>query len=167
MNQRSPIWAAALLVLWGCAPDTPDSSNESATGSFAPVADVQQVMASILEPAAEEYWDAVGWIIDSTGTTYIRPRTLEDWEAVRNAAFVITESGNLLMMEGRAVDDGPWMGMSQSMIEVGRRAIEMAEARDEQGVFDVGAEVYQTCTNCHTHYARETLRPNALPPGGP
>ena len=124
------------------------------------VADVQELMATVLEPAAEVYWDAVGWIIDASGTTEIRPSSPEEWEAVRNAAFVIAESGNLLMMEGRALDQDAWMTLSRSLIDVGRRAIEAAEARDDMAVFDMGAEVYYVCTACHSTYALETLRPN-------
>ncbi len=146
-----------LLVLFlpTCGAEAPEGSSIP----FTPVADTQQLMATILEPASEVYWDAVGWIVDSTGTTEIRPRTPEEWEAVRNAAFVIAESGNLLMMEGRAPDAGAWMGMAQAMTEMATRAIAVAEARDVQGVFDVGAEVYFTCTNCHAVYAVETLNP--------
>jgi hypothetical protein len=44
---------------------------------------------------------------------------------------------------------------------VGRKAIEAAEARDEMGVFDVGAELYAVCTACHATYEVEVLRPNA------
>ena len=155
MKSRSIGPLAVLLLLPGCGSDGPEGSSVP----FTPVADTQQLMASILDPAAEVYWDAVGWIIDATGTTEIRPSTLEEWDAVRNAAFVIAESGNLLMMEGRALDEGAWIGMSQAMTEAGLRAIAAAEARDEQGVFDMGAEVYYTCTNCHAAYARETLNP--------
>lgn len=158
LRTRRSRWLALAILLSGCAGDAPE---EAASIPFSPVADVQQLMASVLEPAAEVYWDAVGWIVDSTGTTYIRPGSVEEWEAVRNSAFVIAETGNLLMMEGRAVDEGAWMGMSQSMIDVATRAIEIAESRDEQGVFDMGAEIYFTCTNCHARYAVETLRPNA------
>jgi hypothetical protein len=50
--------------------------------------------------------------------------------------------------------------MSQALIEVGQRAIEAADARSLDAVFDVGAEMYYVCTNCHGTYAAETLRPN-------
>ena len=36
------------------------------------------------------------------GTEEIRPRTDEEWTAVRNAAVTLAESGNLLMMVPRA-----------------------------------------------------------------
>jgi mono/diheme cytochrome c family protein len=50
--------------------------------------------------------------------------------------------------------------MSQSLVEVGQRAIEAADARNVDAIFDVGAEIYAVCTNCHGAYAMETLRPN-------
>ena len=142
-------------LLAGCA------EQEAATPPFQAVADVQQLMLSVVEPAAEVYWDAVGWIIDANGTQEIRPTTDEEWEAVRNAAYVVAESGNLLMMDGRALDDGAWISMSRAMTEVARSAIAAAEARDEQAVFDAGAEIYYTCTACHSAYALDTLRPSA------
>ena len=143
-----------LLVTVGCEP-TPKPPPFSAT------ADVRQLMASILEPAAELYWDAVGTIVDSSGVTAIHPRTPEAWDAVRNSAFVVAESGNLLMMPPRARDQGEWMRLSVAMIEAGKKAIKAAEARDTAAVFNVGAELYETCTACHASYAIETLRPNA------
>ena len=147
------LWVASALLL-GCANDVPDSSN------YEVVADVQELMLSVLEPAAEAYWDAVGWIIDETGEHEIAPANPEEWEAVRNAAFVIAESGNLLMMDSRVLDQTSWIAMSKAMVQVGRIAIEAAETRDKNAVFDAGAEVYYVCTACHATYALDTLRPN-------
>jgi len=127
---------------------------------YTAVADVPELMAHVLEPNAQVYWRAVGWILDFEGEHEIRPETEEDWLAVENAAFVVAESGNLLMMDGRALDDGPWMTMSQALIDIGRRAVHVAEDRNEQAVFDVGAEMYFVCTQCHATYALETLRPS-------
>ena len=148
-------WLAASLLLAGC--------GAGSSPEYVPVADVQQLMASVLDPAAEVYWDAVGWIVDFEGTHEIAPSSDEEWEAVRNAAYVIAESGNLLMMEGRALDEGAWMAMSGAMIAVGLRALEAAEARDLIAVFDAGAEVYYACSNCHAVYALETVRPSDTP----
>ena len=50
--------------------------------------------------------------------------------------------------------------MAQSLIDVGQRAIEAADARSLDAVFDMGAEMYYVCTNCHGAYAIGTLRPN-------
>jgi cytochrome c556 len=128
---------------------------------YQPVADVKTLMANIMEPAAEVYWDAVGIIVDDKGEQQIEPKTIEEWDAVRNAAYVVAESGNLLMMPTRAKDGGEWMDASQLMIEAARKAIRAAESRDKDAVFDVGAEMYDSCTNCHAKYSPDIVRPNA------
>jgi len=142
-----------LIVLPGCAADAPEPPP------FSAVADDRQLMLSVLEPAAETYWDAVGVMMDEEGTHEIEPRSDEEWEAVVNAAYQLAESGNLLLMEERAGGRERWIAMSRSLIEVGRRAIDAAEARDPEAVFDRGAELYFVCTGCHAVYATETLRP--------
>lgn len=148
---------AVLLALVAACAETGDAPG------FVAVADSRQLMVSVIEPAAEVYWDAVGVIMDEEGTHEIAPRTPEEWEAVENAAWVLAESGNLMLMEERAQGREHWIAMSRSMIEVGKRAVDAAAAKDPQAVFDVGAEVYFVCTGCHAVYATETLRPNVLP----
>ena len=145
-------WLALPILLSGCMP---------AEEPYTPVANLPELMSTVVDPAADFYWDAVGWIIDSTGTEFIRPQSPEAWDSVRNAAFVVAESGNLMMMQGRAIDEEAFMAYAQAMVTVGQRAIEAAEARDEMGVFDVGADMYAVCTGCHSTYALETLRPGA------
>jgi len=150
---RVLLLGTGVLLLGACTTD-------SATDRYTSVGDVQELMAHIVEPSAQVYWGAVGWILDFEGEHEIRPANEEEWLEIENAAFMVAESGNLLMMDGRALDDGAWMQMSQALIEIGRRAVEVAEAKDEQAVFDVGAEMYFVCSNCHATYALETLRPS-------
>lgn len=145
----------AVLVLTACSP-----AEEEQASTYRPVGDMAQLMAGVVEPAAEVIWDAVGVIVDAEGEHQLAPQTDEEWLAVRSAAYTIAESGNLLMMPGRALDQGAWITMSQSLVEMGERAIEAADARNLDAVFDVGAEIYYVCTNCHGTYALETLRPN-------
>lgn len=121
-------------------------------------------MANILEPAAETYWDAVGSVVDSSGTTDFAPSTPDAWALVRNSAFVVAESGNLLMLPPRARDNAEWMTYSKAMIDAARKAIAAAEARDPVKVFDVGAEVYESCVQCHVRYAVTQVRPNVAKP---
>lgn len=124
------------------------------------VADVKQLMKSVVDPAADAYWDGVGTIIDQTGTTEIKPETAEDWDALVNHAYVLAESGNLLMLGPRVRDGGDWLRLSRAMVDVGEKAIRAAESRNPQAVFDVGAEVYEVCTACHAKYAVDLARPN-------
>jgi hypothetical protein len=142
-----------VIVLAGCniAPPPPP---------YKPVADVKTLMASIVEPAADLYWDAVGTIIDEKGVQEIAPKTVEEWDAVRNAAYVVAESGNLLLMPTR-VKGADWVQLSQAMTDAAQKAIRAAESRNKTAVFDTGAELYDTCTNCHVKYSPAILRPNA------
>jgi hypothetical protein len=143
----------------GCR-GTPSPAS-AAPPPFRPVADVKQLMSEIIEPATEIYWDAVLTITDKNGTVEIAPKTEEEWIAVRNSAYVVAESGNLLMMDPRAKDRGEWIALSQALVEVAQRAIQAAESKNKTAVFDAGAEVYEACVACHAKYAAQTLRPNA------
>ncbi len=128
--------------------------------AFEPIADVQTLMQAVVEPAAEVYWDAVGTIDDSTGTTYLAPRTDSAWAAVRHAAVVVGESGNLLLIPPRAVDEAEWRSLARGMTAAAREALAAATARDTARVFDAGATLYESCTACHARYAAGTMRPN-------
>jgi hypothetical protein len=145
----------ALLVLIGllpaCTRPAPAPPPPLAP-PFRPVADVKQLMASVIEPAADVYWDAVGTIEDKSGTRELAPKTDAEWKAVVDSAYVFTEGGNLLMMSGRAKDNGDWMKFAQALIEVGQRAVKAAESKNTKAVFDAGAEVYDACVACHSKY---------------
>ena len=156
MRHRAWFVLTCALTTSGCNRPPPE-----APPPLRPIADVKQLMASILEPAAEVYWDAVGTIEDAKGVVEIAPRTDEEWAAVRNSAYVIAEGGNLLMMSGRAKDTGDWMKLSQALVDVGQRAIAAAESKNAKAVFDAGAEVYEACVACHAKYALAQMRPNA------
>ena len=153
MQRPRPSYLVVLVAALACA-------RASDPPPFSAVADTRQLMASVVEPAAEVYWDAVGSVEDSPGITAMYPRSAEEWETVRNNAYVVAESGNLLMMAPRALDQKDWMTLSRAMIDAGKRAIEAAEARDTAAVFNVGAELYDTCTNCHARYSIGQPRPS-------
>jgi cytochrome c556 len=142
----------AVVILAGACSSAPPPPP------YKPVADVKQLMASVVEPAADEYWDAVGTVIDVEGVHEIAPETQEDWDMARNHAYVFTEAGNLLMMPPRAKDNGDWMKFAQALVDSGLKAIRAAEARDRNAVFDAGAEVYDACTQCHAKYVVENQK---------
>ena len=106
-----------------------------------PVGDLRELMAHVVDPAADVYWAAVGTIVDADGVHEMYPRTDEEWTAVSDAAFLIAESGNLMTMGGRALDQAAYVTMAQQLTEVGLRALEAADARNLDAVFDMGAEV--------------------------
>ncbi len=119
------------------------------------MADLKQLMTSVVDPAADVIWGSVGTVVSAEGTEERAPKTDEEWAAVLNSAFVMTESGNLMMMGSRAKDTGEWMRQSQALIDVGIRTVKAAQARDKDAIFTVGGDIYDVCANCHRTYLIE------------
>ena len=133
------------VLLNGCAAEPEGPPFDS-------TATVSELMAMMVDPAADLVWDAVGTVITADGVDHWEPRTDEEWLAVQYGAMTITEAGNLLMMENRARDQETWLRMSQELVDAGRVALEAAKARDAEAVFDVGEVVYNACDRCHNLY---------------
>ena len=125
---------------------------------FRPVTTVLELMESVIAHAAEAYWESVSVTVDETGVHERQPQTDEEWESVWAAGLAIAESGNLLMMTPRAVDDGAWMQFARSLVEAGAEAAAAAEAHDVDRVFAAGEQVYNACTACHARYATDLQR---------
>jgi hypothetical protein len=125
---------------------------------FEEVVDTRELMLAVIDPAADVYWGAVGTIMDENGTEEIFPTTTAEWASVRHAATIIAESGNLLLMPGRAQDNEQWTRLSRQLIATGRQALGAAQARDAEAVFDAGGEIYLVCSECHTAFAPDALR---------
>jgi hypothetical protein len=109
-------------------------------------------MESVIAHSAEVYWGAVQVTVDAEGEHERKPETDEEWELVWASALALAESGNLLMMEPRAVDDGAWMQFSRSLVDAGVEAAAAAEAHDVERVFAAGEVVYNACLGCHMRY---------------
>jgi hypothetical protein len=118
-----------------------------------PVLSLKQLMEWVIDPAADAVWDPVKTIITEQGTKEIAPQTQEEWDAVRNGAAMLVESANLLMMEGRARDQGEWLAAARRLAATAEQALKAAEAKDAQGVFAAGGEIYNACSACHRRYA--------------
>jgi len=135
------------------APQPSAAAPPPATATpFNPVMTVLELMQAIVVPAAETYWSSVQVTVDADGEHEFYPENDAEWTAVRHAALAIAESGNLLMLEPRAVDKGPWQLFSRELIDAGVAAAAAAEAHDVDAVFAAGEEVYNVCSACHMRY---------------
>jgi hypothetical protein len=142
---------SALTMACGSAPAPPP---------FKPVADNKLLMQAVIDPNADLVWDSVKTIVTAKGTEDIRPKTEEQWTAVRNAAVALTESGNLLMLVPRAKDGGEWMKRSQELIDTGEAAIRAIDAKNADRLFTVGGDIYEACSNCHRQYMEAIVNAN-------
>jgi len=120
-----------------------------------PIASVAQIMNGITGPNALVVYNAVGTIINAEGVTEIEPQNDEEWANVANAAAAVIESGNLLLIGDRALDNGAWVKMAKAMMETGQAALKAAQAKDKDGILEAGGPLNDTCDMCHAQYQRQ------------
>jgi hypothetical protein len=152
MRSAQLLALAGLVFVAGCGGPEPPP--------FKPLADNKLLMQAVIDPNADIIWDAVKTIDTKEGTEEIRPRNEEQWTAVRNAAVVVAESGNLMMMVPRAKDGGEWMTLARQMIDAGEEAIKAAEAKNADRLFTVGGDIYDACSACHQKYMEAIVNAN-------
>jgi hypothetical protein len=119
---------------------------------FKAIAETKDLMEHVMERQADIVWGATGFIATAEGVEERKPRSDEEWQAVKAAAVNLTETGNLLMIAPRAQDGDQWMKNVQAMMAQGQRMIEAIDRKNTKDMFDIGSDLYDTCTNCHMHY---------------
>jgi hypothetical protein len=141
------VFAGARMVTHG-------SQRPAAEARLAPVATVKQIMNGIVGPAANRVFDSVQFIVTAAGTESIAPKNDQEWEALGNDAAALIESGNLILMDGRAVDRGDWTKMSQAMIDAAAVVLRATQEKSADKVFASGDALNMSCDNCHDRYRR-------------
>ena len=139
-----------LLLMAGCNPPPPPPAPAAAP--YNTTLSLKQVMEWVIDPAADEVWESVAIIITDKGENQKAPNTDEEWAKVRAGAATLVESGNLIMLQGRARDDKRWMTMAKSMSDAAMIALKAAEKKDVATLFDSGATIYNACSACHAAY---------------
>ena len=104
----------------------------------------KQIMNAIVMPNAQIVYNAVGTVSTAAGINETAPRSDKEWDSVANSAAAIVESGNLLLMSGRAVDNGVWATMTRSSW-TGADSLNAAMARKSDDVFTAGGDLNMTC----------------------
>ena len=113
---------------------------------------VKDLMANLVDPTADIVWDSVGTISTAEGTFEKAPATNDEWDDVKAGAMTLVEIGNLLMLPARSGNNDEWIQRAKDLITQSQRAIKAAEAHDKEGVFNIGADIYETCVNCHKRF---------------
>ena len=115
-------------------------------------ATMKQLMVDMIHPASNEIL-----LFVSRGD----PQDDREWDRVRRSAITLAESGNLLMMPGRARDQGDWMKDAKLLVDVGNAAYKAAQDKDAKAVAALTQSLDASCTTCHKQY-----RPNVFPRSG-
>ena len=141
-----PVWSVTFILIgtFGFA--------QTSSESFPPMATMKQVMVDLVHPASND----ILLSIYRGG-----PTNEKEWEALRRSAVTLAESGNLLMMRGRARDQGEWMKDVKMLVDAGTVAYKSAEANDLKALAAVAGPLDASCTTCHKQY-----RPDVFPREG-
>jgi hypothetical protein len=181
---------AVLLVLcgaWlqtGCKPTVPPSAPVSGTAptvaaTLQPTAGIQDIMAYMIDPAADFLWASVSTTVTEAGTDEKQPRTDDEWNEVRKQAIILTEAANLIVMDGRRVaregaqleDHGTegnltaeesereiaanrqaFVSFAHALRDVGQSMLAAADSRNTQRILDAGDAMDQVCEGCHLKF---------------
>jgi hypothetical protein len=179
---------AAVLgaLLTGCGPKQETmvaaQSNPApapAPSPLKPIAGVQDVMASMIDPAADFLWESVSTTVTRGKVVEKQPRTDQEWAEVRRQAIILAEGANLLMMDGRHVvkegatledhgtagnltaaeseqaidkDRDSFLAFAKALRDVGASMLTAADAKNPEGIIDAGDTMDQVCEGCHLQF---------------
>src|SRR5271167_1862773 len=106
--------AALIGLVAACSKPPPPPAPPPPFNTTIPVHDL---MEDVVEPNADVVWHASGAIVDFKGTHDLSPTTAAGWDAVRNSAAAMAETGNLLLIPGRAQPGKTWTIQAQKLTQ--------------------------------------------------
>jgi len=110
--------------------------------SFQPVGSMSELMVRIIYPTS----DALFYIERDP------PKTDAQWNAIRNQALMLAESGNLLLMPNRARDQGDWVKETKVMVDLATSAYRAAQVKDMDAILALNDKLADSCIVCHQQY---------------
>ena len=192
-----PTVLAGVLVLLGftsavCSKPAPQRTQPVAPpllGEMTPVVSVKELMEHMIDPVADNIFDAVWWDNTAKGVVEHRPRTDEDWEKVKIGAVTLAEGIDLLRVprpfapagdvndslgpnppelsptEIKAkIDKDPvlWMAKIQALRNVGLEVLEVVKKKDVDALWQASGDLDEACEACHLEYWYPGDKPTVL-----
>ncbi len=154
-----------------------------------PVASIQELMAGVIDPAADAVWESVSSETGPNGIEEHFPRTAAEWAALRKGALDIVGAAKLLQVDGRPVSHGQpledadvpgistapqirqaidadraaFNARARELHAAGRQVLAAIDARSPQRLLAAGEKLDAACERCHAAY----WYPNAAQPAWP
>lgn len=174
--QRKRLFLPVILLplLAACFNEVKAPSPE---GYFKPTATVQDIMLSMVDPAADALWNSVSSTVTQAGSEDKQPHTEQQWQAVRGNAITLIEAANLLLIKGRQVAhdgaksenpgieespqavqrllDADWASyvkFAYELHDAGVQALAAIDAKKPADLIVVGGHIDDACEQCHQHF---------------
>lgn len=142
---------AALALLASCAPK---AKTPEATAQFNTSIPVNELMAHVLDPAANQFWGGMGTSYTVAGERDLSPKTEAEWKRVEDGAAMVVVGTNTLMLQGYArapVQD--WDRYAKGVADVASRAKAAVERKDIAAMKQAGDELDRACEACHKQFS--------------
>ncbi len=148
-------------------------------GDMKPVVSVKELMRDMLDPIADNIFDAVKIVQTEQGTVETVPKTDEDWEKIRIGAVTLAEGAYLLKIPRPfappgdlnnstgpdAVELAPaqirakvekdpveWNARIEALRNVGLEVLDIVKRKDVNELWDASENLDKACENCHRSY---------------
>lgn len=174
---RSLPLVAVFAAACASQPAAPPAPAGPPAPPFTTSATVKDIMMWVVDPAADQVWQAVMTVESAKGTVDTVPKNDEEWNVARRGAITLMEASNLLLVPGRHVgrpgekSEAPGVELEPAEMEANilkdipefhkaalglheaaSHALAAVDARDSQKLFEVGEEVERACEHCHSRY---------------
>jgi hypothetical protein len=151
----------------------------SSWGDVSPVVSVKELMKYMIDPMADNIFNAVGTRVTKDGTVDVEPKTEEDWDKIRIGAISLAEGASLLKLRRPftppgdendsarrdAVELSPaqiaakverdpveWNARIEALRNVALEALDVIRRKDVSELWDVGENLDKACEACHRSY---------------
>jgi hypothetical protein len=153
--------------------------SASLWGDVKPVVSVKELMKYMIDPVADNIFNAVGSTVTEHGTVEVEPRTDSDWEKIQIGAVSLAEGAYLLKIRRpftppgdennstgpEAVELSPaqiiakverdpveWNARIEALRNVALEALDVVKRKDVNELWDVGENLDKACEACHRSY---------------
>jgi hypothetical protein len=144
-----------------------------------PVVSVKELMRDMIDPLADNIFDAVRTDETAKGVVETRPTTDADWEKIRIGATTLAQGIYLLKVPrpftpaGDNNNSGPpdfwelspaqikakldadpvlWNAKIEALRNVGLEVLEIVKKKDVDALFDAAGDLDKACETCHLEY---------------
>ena len=148
-------------------------------GDMRPVVSVKELMRDMIDPLADNIFNAVSTVITMQGTIETAPKTEEDWNKIRIGAVTMAEGAYLLKVRRpfapagdlnnsvgpdavelspdqvtAKVDKDPveWNARIEALRNVGLQVLDIVKRKDVAELWDAAENLDIACESCHRSY---------------
>lgn len=161
------------------SPDAMKPTGQNLYADMKPVVSVKELMHDLIDPLADNIFDAISSVETDKGVVETLPKTDEDWDKIRIGAVAMVEGSYLLRVKRPFAPDGDvnnstgpepmelsptqiqekidkdpvlWLAKIEALRNVGLQALDVVKRKQASELWDVSNNLDEACENCHLEY---------------